>query len=847
MFTTAIKGVLAHKLRLALTAMAIVLSVSFVAGTYIFADTINARFDTLFADVYAGIDVSVDPAQSDLEPGPGTLPAGLLETVSTVDGVEDAVGQVDGYAQILDDDGNPVGGQGPPTYGMSWVEQPGLSALRIADGNGRAPTAAGEVVIDVATAEAVGFVVGDQVDIQFAGSTEDFEVVGLASFGNEDSLAGATLAVFELGEAQRVLDLDSTFSSIVLKAADGIASDELKQRISQVLPNGAEASTGAEQTQRELDEVSEGLGFLTTALLAFAAVAVFVGAFIIQNTFRIVVAQRTRELALLRAIGATGRQVVVMVGLEALIVGVAASGVGVAAGLGLSYVLRVGMNAAGMAIPAGPLTVLPRTILVAMTVGVVVTLASALMPALKAARVPPVAAMSETTAIDTVRSLRRRAMTGALLASVGAALLAAGLFANLSKGMLYVGVGAAAMFIGVATLAPLAARPMADVLGWPLVRFFGISGKLAKENTKRKPRRTASTASALMIGVALMTFVSIFASTIKTSVEATMTEAFPSDLTFVQAEFGDPDQNGFTSSFADELEALPEIETVSAIRFGMAKIDGEVEGLAAVDPDTISSLYRLDAPHLGLEAALDGELLVAEEKLVEKGWAVGETINIEFAETGHQEITIGGTFSGQNLGPYLVARSTYDLNYSTDLDGFVLASYADGADESSGRTAVDALVADYPAVALQDQDQAVAEAAKSTNQLLALFWGLLGMAVLIAVMGIANTLALSIAERTREVGLLRAVGMSRRQVRSMIRWEAVIISLFGAVLGISLGVFFGWSITRALAEQGLARISIPVSQLTTYLVLATLAGLAAAAWPARSAARMNVLNAISYE
>ena len=849
MFRTSFKGLLAHKLRLVLTIVAIVLGVSFVAGTYVFTDSINARFDTLFGDVYAGVDVSVEPVRSDLDTSPGSLPASLLDLISDVEGVKLAVGQVDGYAQLVDGGGALVGGGGPPTLGMSWVEHSALTPLRIDDGKGRAPTKAGEVVIDAATAEHTGFSIGDPVEIQFSETAETFEIVGLASFGSEDGLAGGTLAIFELSEAQRVLGLDGVYSSIVATAADGVGSGELKARVAEILPRGTEASTGAERTRRELDDVTSDLGFLTSALLTFAGVAVFVGAFIIQNTFRILVAQRTREFGLLRAIGAGRRQIMTMVGLEALVVGLLASGLGVAAGVGLSYALRAAMNSMGFGLPDGPLTLQPRTVVVALLVGVVTTLISALLPAVRASRVTPVTALTDGRDGAGSRSLRTRAIAGTVTTAIGAGLIAAGLVAGAGVGS--VAAGAGMVFLGVAVLSPLAARPLAELLGRPLARFFGVSGTLAKENTKRTPRRTASTAAALMIGLALVTFVSIFAATAKSSVERTVAESFPVDLAIQPTVLGDPsdpdDQHGFPAAFTNELRQLPEVGVVSAGRFGLARIDGHVEGLIGVEPDTIEAVYKLDSSPGALERASDGGILVSEAKLEELGWTVGQTIEIEFAETGVQPITIGGTFRGENLGSYLVAMTTLEAGSASDVDSFAYVIYADGVDAPAGRAAVDEIAAAYPMVGVQDRDEAAAGAVASVDQLLAMFWGLLGIAIVIAILGIANTLALSIAERTREVGLLRAVGMSRRHVRSMIRSEAVLVSLFGATLGIVLGILLGWSVTRALGDIGLKGLTIPGGQIAAYVVLAGFAGMLAAAWPARSAARMNVLHAIGHD
>ncbi len=551
----------------------------------------------------------------------------------------------------------------------------------------------------------------------------------------------------------------------------------------------------------------------------------------------------------MRAVGADRRQIMTMVGLEALVVGLIASGIGIAAGIGLSYALRAAMNSMGFGLPDGPLTVQPRTVVVALLVGVVTTLISALLPAVKAARVSPVAALSDAPASNGARSLRTRMIIGSVTTAVAVGMLAVGLVAK--AGFIYVAAGAGLVFLGVAVLAPMAARPLADLLGRPIMLLSGVSGKLAKENTRRKPRRTASTAAALMIGIALVSFVSIFAASVKSSVEETVTESFSIDLAIQPTVLGDPSDpeshSGFPAEFTDQLRQLPELGVVSAGRFGLARIDGEVEGLVAIEPETIEAVYTLDPSPAALEKASDGGLLVSERKLDERGWKVGQTIQIEFAETGVQSIAIDGTFRGENLGAYLISVATYDANFTSNVDSFAYVTYGEGIDDTVGRAAVDAIAANYPSVGIQDKDQAAAAAKASIDQLLAMFWGLLGIAIVIAVMGITNTLALSIAERTREVGLLRAVGMSRRQVRSMIRWEALIVSLFGATLGIGLGVLLGWSVTRALGDIGLKGMTIPGGQIATYVILAGLAGVLAAAWPACSAARMNVLEAINHE
>jgi putative ABC transport system permease protein len=840
-FITALKGVAAHRARLLMTALAIVLGVAFVSGTFVFTDTINARFENLFSDVYAGVDASVRPETPEFggQPGqnPGSFDESLLTEVANVDGVAVAEGSVGGFAQIIAPNGDPIGGQGPPTLGFTWIDTTSLSSVNVADGNGRAPAAAGEVVIDVATAESNALHVGDEVGIQTIGGTETFEIVGLANFGTEDNLAGASLSIFTLDEGQRLFDLEGQLTSIDVLGLDEVEPEALVDAIAPLLPEGAEVVTGDQQTQEQLDSVTEGLGFLNTALLAFAGVAVFVGAFVIQNTFRIVVAQRIRELALFRAVGATGRQLVSLVTMEALIVGTAASIVGVMAGIGVATGIKAAMNAGGFGLPDGPLTVEPRTIAVGLAVGIIVTLVSALLPARKAATVPPVAAMSEAAAPVGGRSLRRRSIGGAITAAAGGASLAVGLVLENGASLTLVALGSLSIFVGVSVLAPVFAIPIAKVLGRPLP---GITGDLARENTIRQPRRTASTAAALMIGVALVSFVSIFAASIKATVSDTLEGAFPADLAFQSTNF----TVGVTPELETNLEALDEFDVVSAVRTGFIRIDGEELNVAAVDRD-VDAVYDME-PSIEV-SSLDSGLLVAETVLDERGWAVGDTVDVEYAATGVVSTEIAGTFEDQTFANYIISLETYQAHFPTDQIALTFASLADGVEIESGQAAAAEVLAAFPNLDMNTASEQIAEAEAQVDQLVALFSGLLGLAVVIAVIGIANTLSLSIVERTREIGLLRAVGLTRRQTRRMVRWEAIIVAVFGALLGVLVGSGLGWATVFSLADDGLGTFALPVGQLAIWLALAAVAGVIAAAGPARTAAKMNVLEAISHE
>lgn len=838
MFRTALNGLKANKLRFTLTALSVVLGVAFVAGSFVFTDTINARFENLFSDVYAGVEATVRPDQDAFGAEDPYLEESLLADVTDVEGVETAAGAVAGFAQLIDAEGMPIGGQGPPTLGFSWVEEPRLNVLRIEESNGRAPEKAGEIAIDIATAEANGLSVGDQVVVQTINGAEEFEIVGLANFGTEDNLAGATLTAFELREAQRLFEMEGRLSSIDVIAEDGVTQDELVETLATTTPERVEVVTGDQQTQEEIDNFTEGLGFLSTALLAFAGVAVFVGAFVIQNTFRITVAQRVRELALLRAVGATGAQVTRMVLIEAAALGVIASALGLVAGIGVAEMIKGGMDLLGLGVPEGPLTVLPRTIVVAVSVGVVVTLVSALIPARRAASIPPVAAMSEVGARTTRKSLRTRTIVGSGLTVLGVGMMTGGLLAENGASLALVSVGAIGLFLGMSVLAPLLAGPVARMLSTPL---RGITGKLARENTIRQPRRTASTASALMIGVALVAFVAIFAASIKASVSDNISEAFPADLSFTSANF----TTGVSPAAVGELEGAEDFESVSAVHAGNFTIEGRDVNVAGVDPATISDVYHVGAS-TELSALAEG-MMVAEATLSDSGWSVGDMITVEYEATGDVQTQIIGTFEDQNFGNYLISEETFIENIGDDQITIAFASLAEGVTLDEGKSIAEAALDEFPNVAIDTKAEFIADAEAQIDQLVALFSGLLGLALVIALLGIANTLALSIVERTREIGLLRALGMARRQVRSMVRWEAIVIALFGALLGILIGSAIGFGVVNSLADHGLGSFTFPGAQLGVWLVAAALAGVIASMGPARKAARLDVLKAISYE
>jgi putative ABC transport system permease protein len=847
MWRATLKSLLAKKVRLALTALAVVLGVGFMAGTYVLTDTMNKAFDEVFTTATQNVDVVVR-AVSAFEPnqaGPGgggdqrnPVPGTLISLVESVPGVATVDGSVSGYAQLVDPKtGEAIGATGAPNLGVSWNEDSTALTLKA----GEPPANDQQVAIDAATAAKHDLSVGDRVQVLFVGPPQEFTISGIVGFGNADNLAGATLAVFDVQTAQEVFGHPNEYDELNVVGETGVSADELRDRVAARLPDGYEAVTGATIAQQNSDQLKQALGFLQTALLVFAFVALFVGAFIIFNTFSIIVAQRTRELALLRALGASRRQVTVSVMLEAAVVGLVASAVGVGAGVLIAIGLQAMLKGFGIDLPSTSTQLLPRTIIVSIVVGTVVTFASSVIPARRASKVAPIQAMRDGAPASGA-SLRRRVITAVAITVAGVAALAFGLFGGSSNAGALVGLGALLTFLGVAGLAPLVARPLAAGIGAPLARL-GVSGKLGRENAMRSPRRTASTAAALMIGLGLVSFVAVFAASLRSSSAAALDETLRSDFVLSTSGF-----TPFSPQLAKDLRLRPELGAVSPIRQGQVLIDGTAAIVTGVDPPTIGQVASIGMESGSIDSLGRGDVLVYEAVARAHGWAVGDTIRIEFARTGVQELTVGGIFSDNRvLDDLAVSNLTYARNYADVLDGMVFVTAAPGVSIAEARAAIEEVAAAYPNVEVNDQAQFKERTAGFIDQILALVSALLGLAILIALFGIVNTLGLSIFERTRELGLLRAVGMSRRQVRSMIRSESVIIAVLGAVLGVAVGVLFGVAMQRALADSGVSKLSIPPVQLLTYVVLAALAGVLAAILPARRAARLNVLQAISYE
>jgi putative ABC transport system permease protein len=848
-FRATLKSLFARKVRLALTALSIVLGVGFVAGTYVLTDTMNAAFDELFTQAASGSDVVVRSANAfdPIDQGSGgggsprkPIPESLAETVAAVPGVETAEGGVTGTATMIDPaTGDAIGNFGPPTLGANWnVVANATLNLR----SGAAPTAPDDVAVDAATAKTYKLTVGQDLDIATHAGVESFTISGIAGFGDADNLGGATLALFETDTAQRLFDREGEFDQVDVVADEGVSPVQLKTRVQEVLPNGVEAVTSSTVADEQSDQLKEALGFFRTALLVFAAIALFVGAFIIFNTFSIIVAQRTRELALLRALGASRRQVMTSVVAEAFAIGLVASAVGILAGIGIAIGLQGLLSAFNIDLPSTSTQLQTRTIVASLLVGTVVTVVASVFPARRAARIAPVQALRESQDAAAAGSSRKRLVAGGIVTAVGIASLLYGLFGTPSNAPLLVGMGAAITFVGVAILAPLAARPLAGVIGAP-VRGLGIQGKLGRENAMRSPRRTASTASALMIGLGLVSMVAVFSSSLKASFDAQLEKSVKADFIVSAASFV-----SFSTNVAEKVREVPGVGTAESFRQGGFHVNGATSLLTAVEPPTLDDVAEIGVTSGSLESLGVDQVFVFDDVMQDHAWQVGDTVPAAFSSSGSNPLTIVGTYAENGLvGDYLVSLGTFEKYFPEQLDTFVMVKVTDGADTGAVQQDIEAATDAFGNIEIQDQAAFREKQAGLVNQLLGLVTALLAMAIVIALFGIVNTLGLSIFERTRELGLLRAVGMSRKQVKRMIRWESVIIAILGAVLGLAIGVFFGWALQQALAGEGITELRIPVPTLVVYLVLAGLAGVLAAIWPARRAAKLNVLEAISYE
>ena len=848
MFKTTLKNLRARKFRLITTGFAVLLGVAFVAGTFVLTDTVSTSLNNMFADIFEETDGYVraqetfegDSMDGEIRP---LIDESILEVVQGVDGVALAVPDVFAYAQVIGSDGEPVGdpGQGPPTFGANWVDSEELNAFTL--DQGRAPQADDEMVIDAYTAKEGELELGDRAEVLTASGRIEAEVVGIVKFGEVDSPGGTTWAAFTTEAAQRYIGEEGKLSGVTVLAEDGVSEEELADRIEAALPGGHEAITGTELTEENQDALQQFVDIFRTIMLVFALIALFVGSFIIYNTFSILVAQRTRETALLRAIGASRRQVMVAVLLEAFVVGTIAAVLGMIAGVGLAVGLRALLAAFGFDLPSSGLTIKPGTVVWSLVLGVVVSVFAAWFPARRGSKVPPIAALRDVAFEHPGRPRLRLALGGVMLA-LGLLSLFSGLSGDSDNALAMVGLGALLTVLAVTALGPLVARPITGVLGFPFSKR-GMSGVLARENAMRNPKRTATTASALLIGVTLIAFITIFASSAKASVDKIFNDQFTGDFVLDSGSFG---FGGAPVTMADELREVEGIDAVSAMRMTSAEVDGDATFLTAMDAAEIGRIADIGLLEGELADLGEDGIAVLQEEAEEQGWDIGTTLTIRFAEGGETEATVEVLYENTELaGLYFVDTALFDANLGNQFDAMVFANVSDGESVADVRAEVERVAEPYPTVEVQDRQEFIDTQSAFINQVLAMVYVLLSLAIIIALFGITNTLALSIVERTRELGLLRAVGMTRRQLRRMIRWEAVLIALFGTVGGIGVGTFFGWAVMQALKDEGFQVFNVPVTQLVVIAVLAGLFGVLAALAPARRAAKLDVLQAIATE
>lgn len=840
MFTVTLKNILAHRRRLMATVIAIVIGVGFMTGTLVLTDTIGRTFDRLFADANDGVDayiraesaIHADPMMGATRP---RLDLATEERAAEIDGVLATAPQIQGYAEIVHD---AAAGEGQrPHLGGNWIEIPELNPFQLDEGRG--PRRTGEIAIDRGTAEELSISIGESVAVATKRGVADAVVVGIARFGVADRPGSASYVFFDGATAQELIAEPGRIDGVRVAAEAGIDQDELVARLDPTAGDGVEVLTGAQLTAEDQDSIAEQLRFFNTFLLTFAVIALVVGSFIIANTFSMLVAQRTRETALLRAIGANRRQVLVASLGEATIVGTVASLAGVGAGVGLAAALKALLAVAGVDIPADGLVITPSTVIAGLVIGTMVTTAAALLPARQAARLAPITAMRPGS--TTERGRRVRPIAGVTAAIAGALLVASSLARG--AGAAPVSVGIAVAFAGVIAAAPAIAAPIVRTLGAPLARRHSVAGALARENAMRNPHRTAATASALTIGVALVATMTVLGASANASIDDAVANGLRADVVVDTGMFA---TTGLSPNLAADIADVVGAATTTTVRTAPATLEGRTVRLNAVDPDLYPQVVELGDTVGNLGDLTGASIAVQRDVATEHDWTVGDTVAARFAETGDHRFTVVATYEhGTLAGDYLIHQDTFERHVADQVDNQIFVAVAAGADGALVRDSVAATAADYPNARVQDRDEFIGNLTGHIDEMLNLVTALLVLAVVIALIGIANTLSLAIVERTRELGLLRAVGMTRRQMRATVRIEALLVSALGAAIGLATGTAAGAALAASLADQGIDHLAIPTSRLAITALVAAGAGVLAAVGPARRAARLDVLEAIA--
>jgi putative ABC transport system permease protein len=847
MLKLSIRSLMAHKLRFSLTTFAVLLGVSFVVASFVLGDGLRRTFDNIVQDANSNVDVEVRAAEdfTEVDFAMQRIDESVADLVAGVDGVgEMSVGSQTFKAIPIKADGEPVTTFGPPIFAVNWSD----FGDNVQIVQGEPPEGPGEFAIDETSADKNDFVLGETYDIIGVEGREPFELVGISRFGEQNALAGAVFISTTLDEIQRLDGTEGLIQWVDVQAADGVDPDELLTRIQAVLPDGVEAVPGSvviEDAQEDFSMIADIFG---NVLLAFALVAVFVSVFIISNTFNILLGQRVRELALLRALGASSAQVRFGAILESLVVGLIASVLGLGGGVLLAIGLRNLMSRLGLDLPSMDIILPPRTIILAFVVGVGVTLLASLTPARRAAHVPPIAAMRAGFRFGSGEG-KRRTIIAIVLSVIGLTLLGIGLFgsAGTPVKLALLGFGAVLIFVAVRMYSPLFSSPSAAFLGLPLEHLPGgqrITGHIARGNASRDNKRTAATAAGLMIGLALIAMASVVAESLKRSFTSELGSTMIAD--YVITAQGDVE---FSNLVAGQVADLPEFDRVSAVRWGNIRVDGDTKGVAGTDLTVLTDLLEIDVSSGDTVASADPEhIVITRQAADDLGVEVGDEIDVEFAAVGTKPMTVGAIYENEFLiGHYVIDLSAWAVDFDDQSDNVVSARVAPDVDIEQADAALAPLEQSYPQLQFETQSEWTDRLNGQLDNLLVIINVFLGLAIVIALLGITNTMALSVLERTREIGLMRAIGMTRRQTRVMIRLEAAVVSLFGALLGVVVGLLFGWVAVLAIPDSVINQLAIPYVTLIIYVVVATIAGLVAASFPARRAARLNVLEAIAHE
>jgi putative ABC transport system permease protein len=851
MIRIAWRSLTAHKLRTFLTTLAILLGVAMISGTYVLTDQIDKGFQQIFTDAYKGIDVTVTRKPSftgaQVSSTVSGLPESLVQKVEGVDGVSTAVGYVTGSGAVAVD-GKVVGTGGAPTLFFSY--SPGMEQLQPNTFvEGAPPARSGEVGIIQKLAKDSDLGVGSRIQVITPTGSQTATVSGVFTFAAQSSLGGSLIIDTTLPDAQQWFGMPGQVSEIDVKGVAGVSPDALAGRVRTVVPPGVEVKTGAQAAADQTKQLSDAIGtFLKPALLSFGGIAVLVGAFIIFNAFSMTVAQRRREFAMVRALGASRRQVLVSITVEALVMGVFASLLGLVAGLGIAAGVNELFQAMKIDIPHSGLVLEPRTIVIALVVGILVTLLSAVIPAARATRVPPIAALQEGAALPQTRFSRFTPYLAAAVAVLGGLLIAAGMIGpgGTTQRLGTVAFGAILVFIAVAMVSRYLIRPIAGALGWPLQKLSPVSGRLARDNSVRNPGRTAATASALMIGLGVVVFVAVFAQGLKSSFVDGIDRMVRADY-IVQGENFMP----LPSDVVGRLQAVPGVQGVSGLDIQQVQVDKKLTGVSAVDPATFGPLWRFDWLDGGSDSLLQelgsSKALIEQQTAGTLGLKTGQKFTMTTVDGKEATFTVAGEYKDPMLlNGILITSSAYSRVFPQSALYMVFVKGVGGAASDQQLAALKTALKDVPTAKVQTVAEYQDSVVKQVNQLLNLLYGLLAMSVIISLFGIVNTLVLAVFERTREIGLVRAIGMSRRQVRATVRYESIITSVIGAIMGIVVGIVFAWVVTTRFAGQGIT-FSIPGTQLVVFLILAVIVGVIAAILPARRAAKIDILEAIHYE